>query len=83
MILRITYCTVALLLCIAIGLLIEVPEHLIAETEQDQVQADETPEEYLLPTITPKTFKEKKRDRSRITSRQILNNAQKASLYYS
>jgi YHS domain-containing protein len=75
MILRITYCTVALLLCIAIGLLIETPEHLIAETEPDQVQKDENPEDFLLPSTASKTFKEREQDRSRMTSQQILNNA--------
>ena len=74
MILRITYCVVALLLCIVIGLLIEAPKHLIAETEQDQVQiqADARPEEFLL---APKSFKEREQNRSRMTSQQILNEA--------
>ncbi|MCH7989412.1 MAG: hypothetical protein IID46_09740, partial [Planctomycetes bacterium] len=75
MILRITYGTVALLLCIVIGLLIEAPEHLIAETEPDRIQADENSEELLIRSIVLNTFKEKKQNLSRLTSQQILNNA--------
>ena len=62
------------LIALLIGLLIETPERLIAETEQDQVQiqADERPEEFLL---APKSFTEREQDRSRMTSQQILNEA--------
>ena len=75
MILRITYCTVVLLLCIGLGLLIEAPGHLIAETEPDRIQADENSEELLIRSIVLNTFKEKKQNLSRLTSQQILNNA--------
>jgi len=75
MILRITYCTVTLLLCIVIGLLIEAPEHLVAETEPNKIQPDENPEDSLLPLHAAETLKDEKQNRSRMTSQQILNSA--------
>jgi YHS domain-containing protein len=75
MILRITYCTVAVLLCIGIGLFVEAPEHLIAETEPDQIQSDEDSEEFLLRSIVSETLRENNQNRSRMSSEQILNDA--------
>ena len=80
MIVRITYCTVALMLCIVIGLLFETPEHLIAETEQDQIRTNESPEEYLLRSHAAKTFKKAEQDRLGMTSQPILNEAHQREL---